>query len=147
VQGSHLWKQFGTYTIRVTVVDASGGNAQTGTSTTKILDAAIQGSQAGQGLANINKAWAVRITCFSDANPYSLIGDFDATIKWGDGKSSTATIKKGTAKDVYGGSCPGWDYGIFGSHTYSKRGTFKITVSIVSIGGSKATGGASVKVQ
>jgi hypothetical protein len=143
---SHVYKRFGNYPARLTLTDAGAG-ALVRTTTIKIADHWLNAGNSGRGTAIKGNVWAVRLVCLEDGNPYSLKTDLSATIQWGDGRSSAGTIKVGTAKDAYGGSCLGWDYGVFGSHTYTRTGVFNITIKVTSLGGSRATGTTSVKVQ
>jgi virginiamycin B lyase len=55
-----------------------------------------------------------------DTRPGVSVGDFSATIAWGDGSSSTGTI---TAE-------AGGVFAVSGSHTYTAAGTFPIAVTI-----------------
>jgi hypothetical protein len=60
-----------------------------------------------------------------DANPFGTAGDFEATINWGDGSTSTGTISgNGNAFDITGG------------HTYANSGNFGVSVSTADEGGS-----------
>lgn len=64
------------------------------------------------------------VATFSDANPNGSINDYQATITWGDGASSSGTI---SANDSGG-------FTVSGSHTY-EEGTYPVSVQITDVGG------------
>jgi ELWxxDGT repeat protein len=76
------------------------------------------------------------IGTFADSNPYSVIGDFTATIDWGDGTTSKGTI----ARRPVGG------YNIFASKRYNVLGRRTVTVRVESVGGSTSEATGSVLV-
>lgn len=74
-------------------------------------------------------AFTGALATFTDANANATLKDFTATIKWGDGHSSTGTLvqnKEGS-------------FTVSGTNTYSSSGTFTIQVSIADFGGSTTT--------
>ena len=77
------------------------------------------------------------IATFTDANPFATAADFTTapgsiTVNWGDGTSST-----GAALTITSSGTPnGVTFSIFGSHTYTEEGSFKVTTTIVDAGGS-----------
>src|SRR3954447_20944337 len=78
------------------------------------------------------------LVSFTDANPRAPLGDFTATIDWGDGTTSPGTISQP------GG--PGTTFVVAGTHTYARPGTSAVVVSILDVGGSKTTATATVNV-
>src|SRR5262249_37213136 len=71
-------------------------------------------------------------------NPAPL-GDFTASIDWGDGSPVTA----GTITQSRGAGTP---FIVTGSHTYAEEGPYTITVSITDVGGSTANAMPSASV-
>jgi hypothetical protein len=65
-------------------------------------------------------SFTATVATFKDPDTTAVAGDYSATINWGDGHSSTGSIS-GSA-----GS-----FTVKGTHTYSKAGTFTITVKII----------------
>src|SRR5262249_15640681 len=63
---------------------------------------------------------------FRDGNPAGAIGDFSATINWGDDHTSTGTIALSPA-----------GFAVSGSNTYVAAGTYTITVRVFDVGGSR----------
>ena len=75
------------------------------------------------------------VATFTDANPNATVGDFTATINWGDGTSTAGTIVAQS-----GG------FAVDGTHTYADEGKYKLTTTIKDVGGSttSATSTATV---
>jgi hypothetical protein len=69
---------------------------------------------------------------FSDLDPMANARDFTATINWGDGHLTNATIQANTA----GG------FDVSGSNTYLKSGTFPINVDVMDFGGGPGFAGS-----
>ena len=72
------------------------------------------------------------LATFTDSNSAATVGDFIATIDWGDGTVSTGTI---TALQTL-------MFAVTGSHTYANFGTFTLTVTISDV--APGTGSATV---
>lgn len=125
VSGTHAYVEFGTYTVVVTVTEGSGAFAS-GSLTAKVKDAPLSGSATSFSAVK-NQAFNGQVATFTDGNPQGVLSDYSATIAWGDGHSSTATV----SADPSGG------YQVQGTHTYAKTGTFTFTVTISDVGGSK----------
>jgi streptogramin lyase len=69
-----------------------------------------------------NQRRNVKVATFRDLDLTATTGDFTATIHWGDGTSSTATITQP------GG--PGTTFNVKGTHSYTAPGTYHIGVDI-----------------
>src|SRR5262249_5478816 len=70
------------------------------------------------------------VIIFSDADSNAVVGDFSATINWGDGTSSAGWIT------TYGTS----GFMANGTHTYLSEGSYVATVTVTDQGGSSVTG-------
>jgi len=128
----------GTYQVLVKVTDSDALPSITvsGASTAVIADAALA---AGAPVAlapapntGVALPAATVVGTFTDANLTAPIGDFTATIDWGDGSpNSIGTITQpggvGTAFDVTGG------------HIYATMGTYTTTIVVKDVGGSTVT--------
>lgn len=125
VTGTHTYAEAGSPTVVVTITDAGGASALASTAGT-VKDAALSGS-AVSFTAVKNQAFTGQVASFTDANPTAPLSDFSATVNWGDGHSSTATV----ATNPAGG------FQVNGSHTYTKTGKFNFTVTIKDVDGSK----------
>ncbi len=69
------------------------------------------------------------VASFTDENPGALVGDFTASIDWGDGQTTSGTIEINQDTD---------GFNVVGTHTYTSTSTNTITVTIFDIGGSQA---------
>jgi hypothetical protein len=69
------------------------------------------------------------VASFTDADPAGTVGEYSATINWGDGSTPTA----GTIGQAAGG------FTVSRSHTYAEEGSDPITVTILDQGSSQAT--------
>jgi hypothetical protein len=138
ISGNHIYADEGSFNTTVVVQDQDG-EAGTGIASSNVGDAPLSlishtpsfSFAAGVPLANLI------LGKFGDANPFGTAGDFEATIDWGDGSTSAATISgNGNAFDITGG------------HIYANSGTFGVSVSTADVGGStlsfksEAVGGA-----
>jgi autotransporter-associated beta strand protein/parallel beta-helix repeat protein len=76
------------------------------------------------------------IASFTDTDPNGKLGDYSATLDWGDGSvPTTGTVtQSGTA------------FNVIGSHTYAEEGNYAITVTIVDQGSSQATAKSTANV-
>jgi hypothetical protein len=128
VLGSHTYAEKGTYSMTVTINDAGGASSKVG-STAKVADAPLSG-QAVTVNAVHGQPFSGTVATLTDGNPTAPVGDFTATINWGDGtKATTATV----VIDPNGG------FDVIGDHTYTNAGAFAITVNIIDKDGSTLT--------
>ena len=80
--------------------------------------------------------FAAIVATFIDANPFGIASDFTATINWGDGQSSTGSVRD----DPLGG------FEVSGSHTYATGGAFTTTVTVRETGEGTHVGNATARV-
>src|SRR5262249_41354612 len=127
VSGTHTYSSAGTFPIGVTGRD-NEHNAVSDTSTATVADAPLL-AQGVPVRARQKTAFAGSLVTFTDANPGATAGQFRAKITWGDGTTSDGTVvaRGATARDA--------TFLVDGSHAYSRKGTFAITVTIVDQGG------------
>ena len=140
--GIHIYKRFGTYNVRVQVVDTHGGSDSV-TSKAKMSDEPIYVGNSSGGRATVGRLWGpYPLTCVYDHNPFGVASDLRAKVHWADGTSSDAPIRPATDW------CnPDADFEIRGSHTWQRAGDRAIIVSVTSLGGSADSGTASVTVR
>jgi len=130
VSGNHTYAEEGTYTAVVTLADDAPGTASaTVTGADVVVDApltaggvAVFGS-AGIALSNIT------VATFTDADPNGVLGDYTATIDWGDGGTTAGTVEVN----------PSGGFLVNGTYTYTEGGTFTISASIDDAGGADAS--------
>src|SRR5262249_5647933 len=73
---------------------------------------------------------------FTDANPLAIVGDYTATITWGDGQTSSGTI----TPDGNGG------FTVLGTNVYTQTGAFAFTVAIADKDGAQTTAKGTITV-
>jgi uncharacterized repeat protein (TIGR01451 family) len=114
----------GTLTNSASVTASSGDPVTTNnsaTASTPVAEPAIVVS-APETISTKNTGTVI-VATFTHANGLEPTGAFQATINWGDGKTSTGTI-----------TLSGTTYSVSGSHRYSKPGTHTVTTTVVEVG-------------
>ena len=119
-------RRTGNDTISVTITDV-GGSTATATSTATVADAPLTATALPIS-ATEGAPITATVATFTDANPNAAVGDFTATINWGDGTTSTGTITEQNGV-----------FSVAGTHTYAEEGKDPISVTITDVGGSTAT--------
>lgn len=127
VAGHHVYAEEGSYNVVVTVTDKSN-NTITAADAVDVADAPLLAVgnrvQVSQGLV----ATDVTVASFVDTGGADAVGDYTATIDWGDGATSTGTV-----------SISNGTLNVVGSHTYSATGHYPVKVTIQDEGGATAT--------
>lgn len=135
VKGTGAYQKFGTYPIKITIKDLVDNVSISGTTTATISDAplsvAFANPLASPGSGLIISTFAE----ITDTNPLGITSDLNATITWGDGKTSSGLISKVNGKIL-----------VNGSKAYDSFGTFAITISVKSTGGQAASASTSIVV-
>ncbi len=126
----HVYAEEGSYTLAVQVLDM-GGSSVSGSRTITVADAALTGlalqnPHATEGLAT----GTLTVATFTDQNAAAPATDFTATVLWGDGSSSAASV-------VAAGS-PGTFAVRTSGHTYAEEGTVTLSVQVRDVGGASA---------
>jgi uncharacterized delta-60 repeat protein len=123
----------GTEKFTVTLSNPRGGATLIGpTSATVIVkdpDIILTGPNATEG-----QSFSGVVATFKGSNPSVPIGDYAATISWGDAATSAGTL----APDLNGG------FEVSGSHAYAEEGNYTVSVSIT--GADNILGSTSIKV-
>ena len=135
VSGTHTYAEEGLYTINITVKDGSGLQAST-TSSAHVSDAKL--TLANFAAGSIGHLKAGLAATFTDADPTGQVSDYQATITWGDGTTSTVTVVKNSL---------GKGFALAGTHSYARKGTYTITLTVSDTGGSKVTKAVKVTVK
>ncbi len=131
VTGSTLYQENGTYPITVTINDV-GGATTTALSRAQVGDAPLTSTNASLTGTEGQAIPTSTLASFTDANLYATPSDFNVTIDWGDGStSSSATITTISAGN----------FNVSAGHQYTQAGTFNVGVTITDVGGQ--TGGSS----
>jgi hypothetical protein len=129
VSGSHTYKEEGSETITLTILDSSN-NEVSCTATATVNDAALTPTAQNQSLWKNCASGQQDFGKFSDANTGAPASDFTATIVWGDGTPNGT----GTVQALGGGS-----FGVFANHTYTTTGSFTCTITVTDDGGQTTT--------
>jgi hypothetical protein len=128
VRSPHAYADEGNYQATVTITDTDNAfNAATVTTPVTVTDAEL--SATGTTTATTNPLTSHPVATFTDANPNATTADLTASIDWGDGITSAATVV-GPA---------GGPFTVAGTHNYTSLGFHTITVHIADDGGARAT--------
>jgi len=134
VAGHHVYAEQGSFNVVVTVTDknnntlAANNNTITAADTVKVADAPLLavGNEidVSQGVTASN----VTVASFVDTGGADAVGDYTATIDWGDGTTTTGTV-----------SISNGTLNVVGSHAYAATGHYPVKVTIQDEGGATAT--------
>ena len=91
----------------------------------------------GQAVTNVLAAR------FTDTNPAATVGDFTATVAWGDGETSSTALGDVT---ITADPAGGFDVSASKPHPYAEEGTAAPLVTVRDEGGSTATASAMVSI-
>jgi len=124
VNGSHTYATNGTYQPVVTLTDSIASGMATGNAVVAnplasgaITISPIQGRSFSGSVANV-----------TDANLLETVSQFQASITWGDGTVTSATVTGGSGSFV-----------VSGTHTYLVSGSNSLSVSISDAAGNAST--------
>jgi hypothetical protein len=123
VSGHHAYAEEGSYPVAVTIQDGSSPNV-TVSSTAIVADAPLSAVPVTHN-AIAGGPFSGAVATFTDADPNGTLGDYTATVLWGDGTTSVGVI-----------ALSGGGYTVSGSHTYAAAGKYTATVQIQDSGGS-----------
>jgi hypothetical protein len=121
VKGSHLYAEEGTFTITVTIHHDLAADASA-TSTATIADVSV----AAVGVPAIDAVegaatGSVAVATFTDPGGPEAIGDYSASVDWGDGTTTPGVISVSDVTMVFT---------VSGNHTYAEEGTHTITTTV-----------------
>jgi hypothetical protein len=121
----------GTWTIATVVTDAGGSQTRILTPAT-VADAPLTAGPVLNLMPSTAASATNVVGTFTDANPTAPLGDFTATINWGDGSNAST----GTISQPGGVGTP---FLVSGSHAYATPGSYVTAISVTDVGGSTAT--------
>ena len=126
VSGTNTYANPGNYPITVSISDMGGATA-IAISKAVVAGAALTPATSNTGFSAFQgTTFTGGVVEFTDANPNAPAGGFTATINWGNGN-----ITPGNVLQLGGGL-----FQVTGSNTYSSTGSFPVTVTVTSVGGS-----------
>src|SRR5207249_1950877 len=112
-------EEFTNQTFSVTVQDTPGTTASASTSTFNVADAPLTAGAFTPPSATEGAAFSnVVLFHFTDADPSGVVGDYTATITWGDGSTSTVTSAPSADGQIV---ASGNGFDVQGSHTYPEE--------------------------
>jgi CSLREA domain-containing protein len=140
VAGGHTYAEEGSNTVTITIKDTTGrddagGASLVATTLANIADAPIHAT-AKTISANEGRLFAGTVATFTDENLSAPLGDFTATINWGDGKTTTGSVFQ---------SSPGHFF-VTGGHAYAEAGKYTAKTTIEDVGGSTASASSSANI-
>jgi hypothetical protein len=121
VSGSHTYAQEGSYAVSVTLHHGTASDTTVSDSAT-VNDPALSAVggfnlSATEGSSSASQTLAT----FTDLGGPETVGNYIATVNWGDGTASNGTIAFGA---------DGHTFTVSGSHTYSQEGSYSISVTL-----------------
>jgi PKD repeat protein len=118
VTGTHTYLAAGTYDTSVTVTVTNGPTAS-GSGTADIVSPAVYTPTNRSIVVPVSQLFSGIVATFTDPNVSDPASIFTASIAWGDGGSTPATV---TGEN---GS-----FAVQGTYTYSTAGTYPVTVTV-----------------
>lgn len=135
VNGTHTYAKTATRQVAVNIYDV-GGSTASAVSSAKVVDAPIVPGAPLTVTATAGASFSGTLGTFTDLNPNAALASFNATIAWGDGFTSPATIL----------AAPG-QFILTGSHIYNSPAiSAAITISVSHSDGATGTVLASAHV-
>jgi hypothetical protein len=128
VTGAHTYADEGSQQVSLSITD-KGGRTASATSTVTVADAALAAAGVNVSATEGIALTGATVATFTDLNPTAAIGDFAATIDWGDTATSTGTVMANA----------GGGFSITGTHTYADEGSQQVSVAITDKGGRTAS--------
>ncbi|HWB14604.1 MAG TPA: DUF4214 domain-containing protein [Pirellulales bacterium] len=121
ISGSHAYADEGSYAVTTTVSDDSPGTfTATGTGTATVAEGDSGNLTPMTITPTEGQAFSGAVASFTDeGNPLQVAGDFTASINWGDGTTTTATVSGPT----------GGPFTISGNHTYAEDGSYSVVAT------------------
>ncbi|MBI3838328.1 MAG: exo-alpha-sialidase, partial [Planctomycetia bacterium] len=133
VTGTKTYVASGLYSISVTINDTDD-NSATVTATANVRDAL---SASGIDISAVaGFAFDGQVATFTDLVPGDSVGDYSATVAWGDGHTTAGVI-----------SAANGGFMVSATNTYAASGSFPLNVTINDVDGSKATASSTATVR
>jgi hypothetical protein len=121
IYGYHTYAEQGTYTYTISWFDSVGNPVGTVTGTVNVADAPLHTGSQPTLTAIVGVPFSGTVGSFTDGDPGSIVGDYSASVDWGDGSALDASATVAAA---------GSSFAAQGAHTYTAAGTFPVKVYI-----------------
>jgi FG-GAP-like repeat len=119
VQGGHTYADEGSDPAVVTLTHTADSAQATASGTVSVGEADVLAGQGTKIKANIHHAFSGVVATFSDTDTANVAGDFNATINWGDGTTTSGTVSGGSGS-----------FAVSGTHQYAHPGHENVTVTL-----------------
>jgi hypothetical protein len=137
VKGTHTFAEERASTQVVVTITDTDGDTATATDPIKVADAALTATATTLADAGTHAFALATVATFTDANPKGAVGDFTATINWGDGTTSAGQVVK-DAKTA-------GQFDVVGSHAYTANPNgVVVATAIKDTGGSQTVSNSKV---
>jgi hypothetical protein len=133
---SHTYAEEGSYTLSVQVLD-DGGASISGSLTLSVADAPLSSLTISLSATEGIGLGSVTVATFTDLNHGAPATDFTATVTWGDGSSSAASVVATSTHGVFA---------VRASHTYAEEGNYTLAVRVLDDGGASIAASQTLRV-
>lgn len=127
VSGAHIYAEEGADAVAITLSDSTG-TTSSGNVAATVSDAPISGTGKQLLITTEANPFTGPVATFQDTDPGGVITDYTATIDWGDGTTSPASLVNG----------PNYVQAS-GAHTYAEEGNYNVTTTLTDAGGASAS--------
>ncbi|HEX5442235.1 MAG TPA: DUF4214 domain-containing protein, partial [Pirellulales bacterium] len=125
--GSHSYAEDGKYTLGSVVTDPDGPSI-TVSSTANVAETTL--SATAVAVTGVEQTtFTAAVATFTHGDGSEPVGEFAATIDWGDGANGVGTVSENSGV-----------YTISGSHAYAEDGSYFITVAVNDTSGGESAG-------
>jgi hypothetical protein len=119
VKGGHTYADEGSDPASVTLTHTADSAQATASGTVSVGEADVLAGHGTKIKANIHHAFSGVVATFSDTDTANVAGDFNATINWGDGTTTSGTVSGGSGT-----------FAVSGTHQYAHPGHENVTVTL-----------------
>jgi hypothetical protein len=136
---AHTYTEAGGYTVTITVTNPARATVATATDTAIITDGPL--TLLGGTKASPQAGYPATLTAATFADHTAdKAKDYSATINWGDGQTSLATIVP--ARSPAGQT----NFSVIGTHTYAVHGTYTLSGIVFDVGGAVVPFSSTIQV-
>jgi hypothetical protein len=136
VDGTHTYAVPGQYSVGITVT-RDGDQSASANGTATVADAPLEVYGFDPLPLTVGETQTALIGWIIDGNANAQATDFEVTIDWGDGTSSSGRL----VPTGYG-----W-FDVYGDHLYTTTGTYNVRFTINDVGGSTTSATSSLTVE
>jgi cyanophycinase-like exopeptidase len=123
VSGDHCYVAAQVYHVQVTITD-EGGSSLRIAQVIRVVRPPLEGGAGNVQAGDDGSTGTVEVVAFAAPNQTDPVGEFTATIDWGDGTGGAGTVER-----------VGDFYHVLGSHTFAAAGGYPVEVQVYQQGG------------